>query len=84
MKIDVGTGLNVTGQVVAQDKDSAPLGKNGKPMVWVPKKLGSNLAAHWAESDSTEAKEARTQANISMKDMQDKQNQGKPPSQSGD
>ena len=83
MKIDVGAGLNVTGQVVAQDKNSAPLGKNGKPMVWIPKKLGSNLAPHWADSDSAEAREAQTQSSITRKDMQDKQNQGIAPSQSG-
>lgn len=76
MKIDVGSGLNITGQVAAEDKNSAPMGHNGKPMVWVPKKLGSNIAAHWAESDSAEAKEAMTQGTFSTKNLQDKQNQG--------
>lgn len=76
MKIDVGAGLNITGQVAAEDKNSAPMGRNGKPMVWIPKKLGSNLAAHWAESDSAEAKEAMTQGSYSTKNIQDKQNQG--------
>lgn len=76
MKIDVGSGLNITGQVAAEDKSSAPLGHNGKPMVWIPKKLGSNIAAHWAESDSAEAKEAMAQGSYSTKNIQDKQNQG--------
>lgn len=76
MKIDVGAGLNITGQVAAEDKNSAPLGHNGKPMVWIPKKLGSNLAAHWAESDSAEAKEVLTSDSYSTKSIQDKQNQG--------
>lgn len=76
MKIDVGSGLNITGQVAAEDKNSAPMGHNGKPMVWIPKKLGSNIAAHWAESDSAEAKEAMTSGSFSAKDMQDKQAQG--------
>lgn len=76
MKIDVGAGLNITGQVAAEDKSSAPTGKNGKPMVWIPKKVGSNLAAHWAESDSAEAKEAQTQTSYSTKNLQDKQAQG--------
>jgi hypothetical protein len=76
MKIDVGAGLNITGQVVAEDKSSAPMGKNGKPMVWISRKLGSNIAAHWAESDSAEAKEAMTSTSYSTKDIQDKQNQG--------
>lgn len=76
MKIDVGSGLNITGQVASDDKNSAPMGKNGKPMVWISKKLGSNIAAHWAESDSAEAKEAMTAGSYSTKNLQDKQNQG--------
>jgi hypothetical protein len=83
MKIDVGAGLNITGQVVAEDKNSAPLGKNGKPQVWIPKKVGSNMAAHWAESDSAEAKEAQTSGSYSTKNIQDKQSQGITPNQSG-
>ena len=75
MKIDVGAGLNITGQVAAaSDKGSAPIGHNGKPMVWIPKKTGSNLAAHWAESDSAEAKEVTT--TMSRKELQDRQSTG--------
>jgi hypothetical protein len=76
MKIDVGAGLNITGQVAADDKNSAPMGKDGKPMVWIPKLIGSNIAAHWAEADSAEAKQAKTQSSMSTKDIQDKQAQG--------
>lgn len=76
MKIDVGSGLSISGQVVAQDKNSAPIGHNGKPMVWIPRKVGSNIAAHWAESDSAEAKEMETSGSYSTKNIQDKQNQG--------
>lgn len=32
MKVDVGSGLNITGQVVLEDK----VGRNGKMMVWIP------------------------------------------------
>ena len=78
MKIDVGAGLNITGQV-ADDKSSAPLGKNGKPMVWITKRTGSNIAAHWAESDSSDAKEMLTQSSYSTKNIQDKQAQGVSP-----
>ena len=84
MKIDVGAGLNITGQVAAEDKNSAPMGKNGKPMVWIPKRTGSNMAAHWAESDSAEAKEAMTSGSYSTKNIQDKQAQGITPNQRGD
>jgi hypothetical protein len=53
MKIDVGAGLNITGQ-----------------------KTGSNLSAHWAESDSAEAKEAMTSGNMSRQELQNRQSQG--------
>jgi hypothetical protein len=76
MKIDVGAGLNITGQVAAEDKSSAPIGHNGKPMVWIGKKTGSNIAAHWAESDSAEAKEAMSSGTMSRQDIQNRQSQG--------
>jgi len=76
MKIEVGAGLNITGQVATQDKNGAPLGKNGQPMVWIPKPVGTNLAGHWAESDSAEAKEALTSKSLSRKNLQDRMNQG--------
>jgi hypothetical protein len=76
MKIDVGAGLNITGQVAAQDKNGAPMGRNGKPMVWIAAHTGSHLSGHWAESDSAEAKEALTATNYSRKNLQDKANQG--------
>jgi hypothetical protein len=82
MKIDVAQGLNITGQV-ADQKNSAPLGKNGKPMVWIAKRTGSNIAAHWAESDSAEAREAQTSGSLSRQNLQDRQSQGIAPSQSG-
>jgi len=76
MKIDVGAGLSISGQVATEEKSSsAPMGKNGKPMVWIPKALGSNIAAHWADSDSAEAKEAMTHTSISNQDLQNRQNQ---------
>lgn len=76
MKIDVAAGLNITGQVAADDKNSAPMGHNGKPMVWIGKKTGSNLAAHWAESDSAEAKEVMSSGSLSRENLQNKQSQG--------
>jgi len=53
-------------------------------MIWIPKKTGSNMAAHWVESDSAEAKEAQTSGNFGTKNIQDKQNQGVTPAQTGD
>jgi hypothetical protein len=70
--------------VTAEDKNSAPMGTNGKLMVWIPKQIGSNIAAHWAESDSAEAKQAQTSGSYSAKNIQDKQSAGKSPDQVGD
>ena len=83
MKVEVASGLNITGQVAAEDKTSAPIGHNGKPMVWIPKRVGSNIAAHWAESDSAEAKEAQTGSSFSIKNIQDRQSQGITPNAEG-
>jgi len=83
MKIDVKANLSIQGQVSADTKDTR-IGKNGQLMVWIPKKVGSNLPAHWAESDSAEAKEAMTSSSYSAKNMQDKYNQGKTPQERGD
>src|SRR5947207_1204374 len=50
MKIDVGDGLNITGQITSGSQTKVD--SNGKKMVWIPKRLGSNLPAHWAAEDS--------------------------------
>jgi hypothetical protein len=81
--IRVGPGLNLTAQVTAEDKNSARIGKNGKLMVWIPKQIGSNLAAHWAESDSAEAKLVEGGASYSIRNMQNKNNQGVSPMNGG-
>jgi hypothetical protein len=83
MKIDVLASLNITGFIAPQDKNSAPIGNNGKLMVWIPKQVGSNLAGHWAESDSAEAKQAETIKSLSSKNIQDRFNQGSTPPQDG-
>jgi hypothetical protein len=68
MKVDVGAGLNITGQVAAQ---TGPTSKGGKKMVWIPKQLGSNFAGHWVEEDSAEAKAAKAAGTLSIKSIQD-------------
>jgi hypothetical protein len=84
MKIDVGDRLNIAGQVTSGLQTKVD--SNGKKMVWIPKKMGSNLPGHWAAEDSAEAKEAMTSSSMSIKNMQDRQAQGItpfPPAQSG-
>lgn len=83
MKIEVKANASIQGQVSA-DSAETRIGKNGQLMVWIPKRLGSNIPAHWAESDSAEAKEVMTSGSYSAKNVQDKYNQGKSPSQGGD
>jgi hypothetical protein len=67
MKVDVGAGLNIMGQVAAQ---TGPVSKGGKKMVWIAKKTGSNMPGHWAEEDSAEAKEAKSAGTISSDQVQ--------------
>ena len=75
MKIEVSAGRSILGQVSEEDK-STRIGTNGKLMVWIPKQISSNLPAHWAESDSAEAKLAETASSFSIKNIQDRQNKG--------
>lgn len=75
MKIEVKGDRSILGQVAQEDK-STRIGKNGKLMVWVPKTLGSNLPAHWAESDSAEARLVETSTSFSRKNIQDRQDKG--------
>ena len=82
MKIEVKANASIQAQVSAEDA-ATRIGKNGKLMVWIPKKIGSNLPAHWAESDSAEAKEAETATSYSAKNIQNKYNQGVSPLNGG-
>jgi hypothetical protein len=75
MKIEVSAGRSILGQVSEEDK-STRIGKNGKLMVWIPKQINSNLPAHWAESDSAEARLAETASSFSRQNIQDRQNKG--------
>ena len=61
MKVDVGAGLNITGQVAAQ---AGPVSKGGKKMVWIPPILGSNMPGHWVEEGSAEEVASRNRQNI--------------------
>jgi hypothetical protein len=77
MKIDVGSGLNITGMVTTGLSTlQTKIDKDGKKMVWIPKRLGSNLPAHWAPEDSAEAKALESENTISSKNVLQKQNPG--------
>ena len=74
MKIDVGAGLNITGQITSGLQ--AKVDKGGKKMVWIPKKTGSNIAGHWVPADSAEAKEAQVSGTMSTDEVMKRQSQG--------
>jgi hypothetical protein len=67
LKVDVGAGLNITGQVAEESKTAM---KNGKKMVWIPPMTGSNMPGRWVDADSAEAKESRTRGTLSTDKLQ--------------
>ena len=73
MRIEVAGGANIVGQVAS---DLRTMMKNGKLLVWIPQRLGSHLPGHWAAADSADAKFAQTSTSYSIKNLQDRQNQG--------
>lgn len=62
LRVEVGAGLNITGQVAEESKTAM---KNGKKMVWIPQMAGSNMPGHWVEEDSAEAKASKTRGSMS-------------------
>lgn len=67
LKVDVGNGLNITGQVAEESKTAM---KDGKKMVWIPPALGSNMPGRWVPEDSAEAKVSKNRLQMSIKDVQ--------------
>ena len=68
LKVDVGNGLNITGQVAEETK--GPTTKDGKKMVWIPPALGSNLPGRWVPEDSAEAQTSKSRTQLSTKEVQ--------------
>ena len=76
MKVDVGPGLNITGQVASEASAGTKIGKNGKKMVWIGPQLGSNMGGHWVEEGSAEAVAAKNAGSMSTQELQNKQGKG--------
>lgn len=59
MRVDVGSGLNITGQVVTGGVATASNAKvkvvNGKRYVWEGPETGSNMGGRWVEEGTTSA-----------------------------
>lgn len=76
VKIDVAPASNITGMVTTGVQLQTKVDKDGKKLVWIPKKVGSNMPGHWAPEDSAEAKELAAANQISSKTLQQNQNPG--------
>src|SRR5436190_6609381 len=66
MKIDVGASVNITGQVAVESKVAM---KDGKKMVWLPPRVGSNMPGHWVPADSAEAIAAQNSGELRKEDI---------------
>ena len=62
LRVAVGAGLNITGQVAEELKTAI---KDGKKMVWIPPATGSSMPGRWVEADSAEAKASTTRGTLS-------------------
>lgn len=76
MKVDVGPGLNITGQIVTAMSGAV---KDGKRMVWIPPMLGSNMPGRWVDADSAEAAASKTRGSMSSDTVQRMQESGNNP-----
>lgn len=68
LRIDVGSGAKVRGQVAAGAL---------KKMVWIPKEIGSNIPGYWAEEGSAAASKSNAQVQ-SQDDMPEAMNRANP------
>ena len=66
MKIDVGTSVNITGQVAVESKVTM---KDGKKMVWLPPRIGSNMPGRWVAADSAEAIAAQNSGELRREEV---------------
>jgi hypothetical protein len=79
LKVDVGAGLNITGQVAAEA--AAAVSKSGKKMVYIPPQTGSHFPGHWVEEGSAEAVAAKNAGTISTQGVNNIQESGRSPGQ---
>ena len=76
MKIDVGANVKITGQVAAESNLAM---KDGKKMVWLPPRIGSNMPGRWVPADSAEAIAAQNSGELRTEDMRKLQDKGDAP-----
>src|SRR5256886_7162869 len=64
MKLDVGAGLNIAGQVSQASNNVKIDPKTKKRLVFIPPRVGSNLPGKWVPEDSAEAVAARNSGEL--------------------
>jgi hypothetical protein len=74
MKIDVGANVKITGQVAVESKVAM---KDGKKMVWLPPRIGSNMPGRWVAADSAEAVAAQNSGELRREDVTKLQDRGR-------
>ena len=81
MRITVGSGLKITGQVAADQGLAAAIsGKvkviDGKRYVWIKARTGSNLGDHWEEEGLAASQAVATMSNDKLRQIQDRAFEG--------
>ncbi|MEY2518703.1 MAG: hypothetical protein QOF24_462 [Verrucomicrobiota bacterium] len=75
MKLEVGSGLNITGQV-ATTVNVRIDPKSQKKMVYIAPAVGSNMPGRWVPEDSAEAVAARQSGMLRTEDVRKMQDHG--------
>lgn len=68
MKIDVGAGLKITGQVAASANVKIDE-KTKKKLVYIPPRIGSNMPGRWVPADSADAIAAQNSGELRKEDV---------------
>lgn len=81
MKVDVGPGLNITGQVAedlafARENGSKYRVIDGKRYVWIANQIGSNLGGHWAEEGLAPSANVIRLSSDNIREMQARAGEG--------
>ena len=73
MKIEVGTGVNIAGQFAMESKTAM---KDGKKMVFIRPRVGSNMPGRWVPADSAEAIAAQNSGEVRTEGVRKFQDRG--------
>jgi hypothetical protein len=81
MRVEVGPGLKITGQVAREDGvvsygNAKVRSINGKRYVWVAAQTGSNLGAHWEDESVAPARNLATLSKYDFQKLQDRSFEG--------